>query len=62
MRKPLKKKPIAENLRAWRASLRRSSVHLLGLVYAQDEKSAEAAAVAEFKISEDQRRRLVVRN
>ena len=29
--------------------------------YAPDEKAAEAAAVAEFKIGEEQRRRLVVR-
>jgi hypothetical protein len=30
-------------------------------VYALDEKSAEVAAIAEFNIAEDQRRRLVVR-
>jgi hypothetical protein len=35
--------------------------HVLGVVYAPDEKSAEAAAIAEFKIGEDQRRRLIVR-
>jgi hypothetical protein len=29
--------------------------HLLGIVYAPDEKSAEAAAIAEFKIGEEQR-------
>jgi hypothetical protein len=56
-----KTKPTAEKLRAWRASLLRSRAHLLGIVYAPDEKSAEAAAIAEFKIGEDQRRRLVVR-
>jgi hypothetical protein len=28
--------------------------HLLGIVYAPDEKSAEAAAIAEFKIGEEQ--------
>ena len=39
----------------------RSREHLLGIVYASDEKSAEAAAIAEFKIREDMRRRLVVR-
>jgi hypothetical protein len=39
----------------------RSRNHLLGVVYAPDEKSAEAAAIAEFKIGKDQRRRLVVR-
>ena len=34
---------------------------MLGVVYAPDEKSAEAAAIAEFKIGEDMRRRLIVR-
>jgi hypothetical protein len=43
MRAP-KKKPKAEKLRAWRASLMRSRSQLLGVVYAPDEKSAEAAA------------------
>jgi hypothetical protein len=56
-----KKKATAAKLRAWRASLMRSRHHLLGIVYAPDEKSAEAAAIAEFKISEDMRRRLIVR-
>jgi hypothetical protein len=37
------------------------AAHLLGIIYAPDEKSAEAAAMAEFKIGEDMRRRLVVR-
>ena len=39
----------------------RSRAHYLAVVYAPDEKSAEATAVAEFKIADDQRRRLVVR-
>ena len=38
-----------------------SPSHLLGIVYATDEKSAETAAVAEFKIGADMRRRLFVR-
>ena len=58
MRAP-KKKPT--KLRSWRAMLMRSRTHLLGIVYAPDEKSAEAAAIAEFKIDEDMRRRLIVR-
>jgi len=60
MRAP-KKKATAEKLKAWRASLLRSRAHPLGIVYAPDEKAAEAAAIAEFKLGEDQRRRLVVR-
>lgn len=52
---------IPEKLRAWRASLLRSRAHLLGIVYAPDGKSAEAAAIAKFKIGEDMRGRLMVR-
>jgi hypothetical protein len=39
----------------------RSRTHYLGVVYAPDEKSAEAAAIAEFKIGDEQQRRLIVR-
>ena len=59
MRTP-KKKPT-KKLRPWRAALMRSRTHYLGVLYAPDEKSAEAAAIAEFKIGEDMRRRLIVR-
>jgi hypothetical protein len=60
MRRPMKEKPTAAKLKAWSASLMRSRTHLVGIVYAPDEKSAEAAAIAEYKISEDRRRRLIV--
>jgi hypothetical protein len=33
----------------------------LGIVYAPDQAAAEAAAVEEFKIGEEQRKRLIVR-
>ena len=39
----------------------RSRNQFLGIVYAPDEKSAEAEAIAEFKIGEEQRHRLIVR-
>jgi hypothetical protein len=39
----------------------RARAQQLGIVYAPDEKSAEAAAIAEFKIGEDQRHCLIVR-
>ena len=39
----------------------RSRNQFLGIVYAPDEKSAEAAAIAEFKVREDMRRRLILR-
>jgi hypothetical protein len=57
MRAP-KKKPT-EKLRPCRVALMRSRTHYLGVVYAPDEKSAEAAAFAEFKIGEDMRRLIV---
>jgi hypothetical protein len=59
VRAPKKQKPTKQ--RTWRASLMRSRSHHLGVVYAPDEKSAEAAAIAEFKIGAEQRRRLIVR-
>jgi hypothetical protein len=60
MRTP-KKRPKADKLRSWRASLMRSRSQRLGIVYAKDERSAETKAIAQFKIGEEQRRRLIVR-
>jgi hypothetical protein len=54
-------KSTAAKLRSWRVALMRSRTHYLGVVYAPDEKSAEAAAIAEYKIGDEQRRRLIVR-
>ena len=58
-----KKKPTAAKLRSWRVSIMcaRTHYHYLGVVYAPDEKSAEAAAIAEYKIGADMRRRLIAR-
>ena len=56
---PSKNKPI--KMCSWRVSLLRSRAQRLGTVEAQDERSAEAFAVRTFGLSEDQRRRLVVR-
>jgi hypothetical protein len=61
MSPPRRKKAIVRKLRSWRASLMRSRNQLPGIVYAPDEKSAEATAIAEFKIADDMRRRLIVR-
>jgi hypothetical protein len=47
-------------LRSWRVAILRNRSHYLGDVQAPDEASAEAAAVVEFKLSEDQRKRVVV--
>jgi hypothetical protein len=48
-------------LRSWRASLLRNRAQHLGTVEAPDERAAEAAAVTRFRLSDEQRRRLVVR-
>jgi hypothetical protein len=50
------KKPT--KLRAWRVSLLRQRAHYLGTVEAPDERAAEAAAVAQFDLDEEQRKRL----
>jgi hypothetical protein len=48
-------------MRYWRVSILRNRAQVLGSVKARDEKAAQAAAVAEFTLSEDQRLRLAVR-
>jgi hypothetical protein len=58
MRPTSKKKPT--KLRAWRVSLLRQRAHYLGTVEAPDERAAEAAAVAQFDLDEEQRKRLAV--
>jgi hypothetical protein len=50
-----------ETLRSWRVSLLRSRAIPLGTVQAPDERSAEAAAVAQFGLDDGQRGRLAVR-
>ena len=60
--RPLKKKATAAKLRSWRVSFlrQRAEPQHLGVVEAPDEKAAEAEAVAEFKLNDEQRKRLVV--
>jgi hypothetical protein len=52
------KKPA--NLRSWRVSIIRRRGQYLETVEAPNEKAAEAAAVVEFELSDEQRRWLVV--
>ena len=54
------KKATAAKLRFWRVAILRNRAHYLGDVQAADEGAAEAAAVSEFKLSDEQRKRLVV--
>jgi hypothetical protein len=56
-----REKPAAKKPRAWRVLLMRARSQNLGIVYAANAEAAEAAAVAEFNIRDDQRRRLIVR-
>jgi len=58
--KKARKKATAAKLQSWRVSLIRKRGQCLGTVEAPNDKAAEAAAVAEFELSDEQRRRLVV--
>jgi hypothetical protein len=53
--KSVRKKSTAAKLRSWRASLIRKRAQYLGTVDAPNEKAAEAVAVAEFDLSDEQR-------
>jgi hypothetical protein len=52
---------LAARMRSWRVSLLRGRAHYLGNVDAPDERAAEVAAVAQFQLSDEQRKRLAVR-
>jgi hypothetical protein len=61
--RPVTKRPqktTAAKLRSWRVSIIRKRAQHLGVVAAPNEKAAEAAAVTQFKLSDEQRKRLVV--
>jgi hypothetical protein len=53
--KSARKRPTAAKLRSWRVSIIRKRGQYLGTVEAPNEKAAEAAAVAEFDLSDEQR-------
>ena len=52
---------LAARMRSWRVSLLRGRAQPLGTVEAPDERAAEAAAVQQFQLSDEQRKRLAVR-
>jgi hypothetical protein len=54
------KKPAA-NLRSWRVIIMRSKGEHIGTVEAPDRERAEAVAVKQFDLDQDQRRRLLIR-
>jgi hypothetical protein len=61
VRTPTKKKATAAKLRSWRVSILHARAIYLGTVEAPDERTAEAAAVAQFGLDDEQRRRLALR-
>ena len=58
--KSARKRPAASKLRSWRVSIIRKRGQYLGTVEAPNDKEADAAAVAAFDLSEEQRKQLVV--
>ena len=60
LRNPPRASRKADKLRSWRVSILRSRSHYLGDVQALDERQAEGAAVTEFGLDDEQRKRLVV--
>ena len=50
-----------ETLRSWRVSILHQRAQDIGTVKAPDERAAEAAAVAQFGLDDEQRRWLAVR-
>jgi hypothetical protein len=62
-RRPTKDTPakLAARMRSWRVSLLRGRAQYLGSVEAPDDRAAEAAAVQQFQLSDEQRKRLAVR-
>jgi hypothetical protein len=62
MPRPPKKRPTTAKLRSWRVSIirERAQPQHLGVVEAPDRQSAEIIAVEQFKLSDEQRRRLVI--
>jgi hypothetical protein len=52
---------MGSRMRSWRVSLLRGAGAFLGNVEAPDERSAEAAAAAQFGLNDEQRKRVAVR-
>ena len=55
------KKKTATKLRSWRVVTMRSRGELLGYVEALDRERAEAVAIKQFDLDQDQRRRPLIR-
>jgi hypothetical protein len=55
-----RKPPAKPAKRMWRASLIKSRTVFLGYVHAPDRKAAEAVAIEEYKLTDLDRRRLLI--
>jgi hypothetical protein len=60
MKRVSTKEPPAAKLRDWRVAIIRKKLERLGRVAAADREAAEAAAVAEFGLTDEQRKRLLI--
>jgi hypothetical protein len=57
---PASKTPPKKTLRSWRVTLLRQRGHYLGTVEALDAEAAEAAAIEQFNLTDEQQTRLAV--
>jgi hypothetical protein len=60
-RKITRQRPAAAKLRSWAVTIIRSKGEYLGSVEAPDRERAEAAAIKQFNLGQDRRRRLLIR-
>ena len=60
MKRVPSKPPPAAKVRDWRVAIIRKKLERLGRVAAVDREAAEAAAIEEFKLTDEQRKRLVL--
>jgi hypothetical protein len=60
-KKITRQKPTAAKLRSWRVIIMRSKGEHIGTVEAPDPQRAEAVAIKQFELDQDQRRRLLIR-
>ena len=59
--KTARNKPTAAKLRSWRVIIMSNRGEYLGSVEAPDRERAEAVAIKQFELDQDQRRRLLIR-
>jgi len=60
-KKITRQRPAAANLRSWRVIIIRSKREYPGSVEAPDRERAEAVAIKQFALDDDQRSRLLIR-